>query len=157
MTKRPEPLCYLVIDTEYVDHWSQPGNKCFAFAATAFRPLKTGESVFDKETRRKALISSQVFHPRLDGDCSGGSSWKWWQEKERVELFQSLIACATDTEDEMRRFMDYFNELKKDFKRVEVCAWPATVDQPVVEKLIRQYWPNIDPFKDWVLSWKCIR
>lgn len=156
MTKRPEPLCFLVVDTEYVGHWTLPGNQCFAFAATAFRPLRLGDSALDEETRSKALVESHIFYPKLEG-TPNKRTWDWWHDKERVELFDQLIALAQDKDKEIERFRELFQRLKTQFRRVEVCAWPATVDQPVIDKLWYGRWPDTDPRADWVIGWKCIR
>lgn len=156
MTETKKPICYICVDTEYTAHYSSKGNSCFAFAAVVVEPIKLGDDIMDKQVRDNAMISAHSFRPERTA-TSSKSTREFWQQEKNKTLFGKLLSEVGDTKGEMQRFRSLCDSLKLKYKRVDLIAWPASVDAPVIDSLMYRTFPGLEGIRDWTIGWKCVR
>jgi hypothetical protein len=144
--------CFICIDTECVGHYSDPDNQCFAFAAVVVEPIPDGDDVRDVEVRRRSIVSTHSFRPERRGK-SNKRTREFWQQAENKDRFGRMLAECQEEKGEIAKLRALFNDLRTKYKRVELVAWPATVDAPVIDTMMFRAFPEMD----WQISWQCIR
>jgi hypothetical protein len=110
----------------------------------------------DEKVREKAIISTHSFRPERTSTSSKSTREFWKQEKNKT-LFGKLLSEVGDTKEEMQRFRTLYDSLKGKYKRVDLIAWPASVDAPVIDSLMYRTFPGLEAPRDWTIGWKCIR